>query len=132
MVMTPTWCRVFLLGMAMAVLAGCASRDAGFDTRLPMPAARVGLLTVHVGLFGGPPRRGGGMALSNAPEASAPVSLTADSGRTWSAKTDRSGLTRFAVPADRYTVSSSFCGAPQHVTIVAGKRAYVQLACAIP
>jgi hypothetical protein len=29
-------------------------------------------------------------------------------------------------------VSSSFCGSSQRVTVVAGKRAYVQIACVIP
>ena len=109
---------------AAALLAGCAGGHKGSVTPLST-------IAVHVGLFGGPLRPDGGMAESNAPQPDATVTVLDDSGRRWSAKTGQDGVASVSVPAGQYTVSS-VCGSPQRVTVLAGKRAYVQLTCAIP
>lgn len=72
------------------------------------------------------------MADSNAPQPNAPVNVMDDTGRKWSAKTGRDGVATLSVPAGHYTVSSSFCGSPRRITVVAGTRSYVQVACPIP
>jgi hypothetical protein len=72
------------------------------------------------------------MADSNAPQPNAPVRVVDDTGRKWSATTGQDGVATVSIPAGEYTVSSSSCGSPQRVTVVAGKRAYVQVVCAIP
>ncbi len=72
------------------------------------------------------------MGASNAPESGAPVSVVDDAGRRWAAKTGRDGIASLSVPAGQYRVSSSFCGSPQRVAVVAGKRTYAQIVCAIP
>jgi hypothetical protein len=117
---------------ALALCAGCMSRDSGSAAQSPKPAVHTGVLVVHVGAFGGPLRRDGRMGASNAPESDAPVSAMAATGRTWTATTGRDGIASWSVPAGQYRVSSSFCGSSQRVTVVAGKRAYVQIACVIP
>jgi hypothetical protein len=130
--MTPTLWKGFLVGPAVAaVLAGCSSSHPGSGAPSSTPAVPAGLLAVHVGLFGGPERPGGGMADSNAPQPDAVVRVMDNTGRTWSATTGRDGIARVSVPAGRYTVSSP-CGAPQRVAVVAGQRAYAQVACDIP
>jgi hypothetical protein len=77
---------------ALALCAGCMSRDSGSAAQSPKPAVHTGVLVVHVGAFGGPLRRDGRMGASNAPESDAPVSAMAATGRTWTATTGRDGI----------------------------------------
>jgi hypothetical protein len=108
------------------------SGDNGSAAHSPKPAVHAGVLAVHVGAFGGPPRLGGGMGASNAPESNAPVSVVAATGRTWTVTSGRDGIASLSVPAGQYRVSSPSCGSPHRVTVVAGKRAYAQIVCVIP
>jgi hypothetical protein len=130
--MAPMWWKAVLgIPTVAAVLAGCASSHTGGGTPASTPPAKVGLLAVHVGLFGGPPRRDGRMAASNAPDPDTAVSVMDATGRTWRATTGRDGIASVSVPAGRYTVSAP-CGAPRRVSVLASKRTYVQVACDIP
>jgi len=116
--------RVLLLcTSASAVCAACTASH-------PAPASAE--LQVHVGLFGGPLLPNGKMADSNAPQPDAPISVADRTGHMWRAKTDQYGVATVSIPPGQYTVSSSSCGSPQRVTVVAGKRAYVHVVCAIP
>ncbi len=120
--------RVVLLWMGVAaVLTACTSSH----DRPDPPSAT---LQVHIGLFGGPPASGGGMAASNAPQPNAPVIVTNEGGRKWSANTDSGGLATFSVQPGPYNVTSSSCGPliAQHVTVNAGQVARVEVRCAIP
>lgn len=112
---------------AAVVLAACTSGHAG-------PTVPSVPLQVHIGLFGGPARAGGGMADSNAPQPDAPVTVTNGAGRTWSSKTGRDGVARFSVQPGHYAVTSPSCGpvAARQVTVKPGQRAYVQVRCDIP
>lgn len=114
---------------AAAVLAACTSGP-GSQHPDPSPAT----LQVHIGLFGGPPRPGGGMALSDAPQRNARVVVTNEAGRKWTAKTDAAGLATFSVQPGRYDVASPPCGpaSARHVTVEAGQVARVEVRCAVP
>jgi hypothetical protein len=91
----------WLLSLGLIILlAGCTTSD----------HEQSATLTVHVGLFGGPPRPGGGMADSNAPQPNAPIAVTDVLGSTRHAVTDASGLASFSVRPGRYTITSPSCG----------------------
>lgn len=123
--MRPTYILV-VAGFCLAA-AGCSS-----DAATSAGASSV-LLTVHVGLFGGPARPGGGMADSNAPQPNAPIKLTNHAGRVWSHKTGRDGIARFSMRPGRYTINSPTCGrGPEQVTLKAGHPVRVQIECDIP
>ena len=98
----------------VVVLGGCASSRTGADT-----AATT--LTVHIGVFGGPARPNGGMAVSNAPRAGAAVTVTDGSGNQWHATTDRDGIARFSVAPGQYAVHDPCDFRDHHVTVRAGK-----------
>lgn len=90
------------------------------------------IIAVHIGLFGGPVRTDGKMALSNTPQADATVHAVGTNGRTWRSRTGRDGVATLVVPAGHYVISSSFCGVPQNVVVTAGERARVQISCPVP
>ena len=106
----------------VVVLGGCASSRTGADT-----AATT--LTVHIGVFGGPARPNGGMAVSNAPRAGAAVTVTDGSGNQWHATTDRDGIARFSVAPGQYAVHDPCDFRDHHVTVRAGKVAHVDAHC---
>lgn len=58
---------------------------------------RSATVRVHVGLYGGPARPGGGMALNNAPEPRTPITMTDMIGHTRTAQTDAAGVATFVV-----------------------------------
>lgn len=115
---------------AAAVLAACTSGSGSQHRPDPSPAT----LQVHIGLFGGPPRPGGGMALSDAPQPNASVVVTNEAGRKWTAKTDSAGLATFSVQPGPYDVASPPCGpaSARRVTVEAGQAARVEVRCAVP
>jgi hypothetical protein len=117
---------------AATVLTACTSGHSGPAGSSSRSAVYLGRLAVHIGLFGGPARPGGGMAASNAPQPNAIVIATDDAGRKWSARTGQDGVASLSLPIGRYTVSSTSCGSPQRIAVETGKRAYAQIACAIP
>jgi hypothetical protein len=109
-----------------AVLAGCT------DASPALSRARA-TLRVHVGLFGGPPRPYGGMADSDAPQPDAPIRVTNDVGREWSATTGHDGIAAFSLRPGRYTITSPSCGrGPQPVVLKSKQRTYVEVRCDIP
>jgi hypothetical protein len=91
-------------------------------------------LTVEVGVYGGPPRPDGAMAVSNAPVAHDKVIVSDLAGRKRSAITRADGTARLDLPPGRYTVLSTSCGptSGQPVTLAAGKPAYLQIVCSVP
>jgi hypothetical protein len=119
---------VLLLALnSVAWLAACA-RAGGAASAPPSATVRV-----HVGLYGGPEQPGGGMALNNAPEPGAPISVTDMTGHTRTAKTDAAGVATFVVAPGRYIVNTPMCGhGPQPVTARASRTAYVQVRCDVP
>jgi hypothetical protein len=96
-------------------------------------AGASGGLTVHVGVFGGPMRPDGQMAASNTPQQDARITVTDNRGHTWTARTNRSGIASFTVPAGRYFVHAP-CGpvAPKGYPVRAGHTARVNLRCDVP
>jgi hypothetical protein len=132
MVMKRSQSEVYLLATIAAVLTGCTSGNSGPAASPSRSAVHLGRLAVHIGLFGGPVRPGGGMADSNAPQPNAIVIATDDAGGMWSARTGQDGVATLSLPIGRYTVSSTSCGSPQRIAVLTGKRAYAQIACAIP
>ncbi|HZC72534.1 MAG TPA: carboxypeptidase-like regulatory domain-containing protein [Jatrophihabitans sp.] len=116
----------------MAILAGCSSggsdsnggsgEDAGLAT-----------LTVHIGLFGGPAKPGGGMALSNSPVANENVTAVNAAGRQVTAQTDADGVATMTLRPGRYTVFSTYCRVgTHHAVLAANKAAHVQIDCPVP
>jgi hypothetical protein len=113
------------LGLLGVLTNGCSSGD-GTQVR---PVT----LRVHLGLFGGPARPDGSMALSNAPDPSAPIVLTGRDGTTQTRRTHRDGIATFSVLPGRYTVESTTCGhGPQSVVIRANRLARVEVRCDVP
>jgi hypothetical protein len=111
---------------AAAVFTGCSR-----SSLAPSPA--LATLRVHVGLFGGPLGRNGGMADSNAPQPGAPIGVKNAAGREWSTKTRPDGIATFSLRPGRYTIASPLCGRGPHAVVLKAKqRAYVQVRCDIP
>ena len=107
------------------MLSGCAS--ARPQAGGPAPTT----LTVHIGVFGGPARPNGGMAVSNAPRADAAVTVTDPTGNQWQATTGRDGIARFSVAPGQYIVRTP-CGSAVHVTVRAGEVARARAHCDVP
>lgn len=73
------------------------------------------------------------MALSDAPQPNAPITLTGRDGHTTTSRTGADGVATFAVAAGRYVVSSTSCGyGAHHITVRAGVRTRVEIRCAVP
>lgn len=90
-------------------------------------------LEVHVGLFGGPARVDGGMALSNSPVQGQDVTAVDTRGRKHVARTDSNGTARMHLLPGPYAVSSGYCGTGSHrVTLIAHQTATVQIDCDVP
>jgi hypothetical protein len=119
---------VWLLALnSVAGLAACTRADGASTVQ------RSATVRVHVGLYGGPERLGGGMVLNNAPEPGAPISVTDMTGHTRTAKTDAAGVATFVVAPGRYIVNTPMCGhGPQPVTARPSRTAYVQVRCDVP
>jgi hypothetical protein len=92
--------------LVLLSVAGCTGASGGVHN----PGLET--LTVHLGLFGGPPRPSGGMALSNAPQPRAPILVTNGAKRTWNAKTNGHGIATFSVPPGLYMINSPSCISP--------------------
>jgi hypothetical protein len=118
--------RVASIPLAIVLLAGCSSQSGG-DA-----AARTETLTVHVGVFGGPPRPDGGMAVSNAPRSGASIVVTDSGGHSRRAKTDGNGVATFSVAAGRYTIHAPCEDGPQHVQVGSNHPAHVEVHCDVP
>jgi hypothetical protein len=119
------WISLTVAGVALVALTGCASSH---------PAGGAGPnLVVHIGLFGGPATRTGGMALSNSPGYQENVTAIDASGRRQVARTDNAGVARLRVDSGRYTVYSTYCGVGrQHAVVVDGRVTRVQISCPVP
>lgn len=95
--------------------------------------AALATLTVHIGLFGGPMRPSGGMALSNSPAENADVTAVNSAGRKSAARTHADGVATMKLAPGRYAVYSTYCGTGHHhVVLTADKVTRVQIDCAIP
>lgn len=93
----------------------------------------VATLTVHIGLFGGPARPGGGMALSNNPAQGENVTAVDAGGRKSVARTDADGIATMRLAVGRYTVFSTYCGTgPHHLMLTEHRTTRVQIDCPIP
>ncbi len=116
-----------LIGSTVVALAvtGCANGQPAARSSRPV------YLTVHLGLFGGPARPNGTMALVNGSDPGAPITVADSTGRTWTVKTDHASLARFQLHPGRYTIKSPTCGhGPRHVIVRVDRR--VQLRCDVP
>jgi hypothetical protein len=87
---------------------------------------------VHLGLFGGPERPGGGMALRNAPYRNQRVHLIGASGRVRTARTGADGVARFSVRPGWYRLRVTCARGPRHVIARPGQPAHVSLRCYVP
>jgi hypothetical protein len=113
----------------LLALAACTNGGGHSQSPAPSPVA----LTVHVGLFGGPARPDGGMAMSNSPAERVNVTATSAAGRTSTAMTDASGRATLHLAPGRYAVFSTYCGpGPQTISLSAGEPAQLQIICPIP
>jgi hypothetical protein len=110
-------------------LAACTNGGGHSQSPAHSPVA----LTVYVGLFGGPARPGGEMAMSNSPAERVNVTATSAAGRTSTATTDASGRATLRLMPGRYTVFSTYCGTGrQTISLSAGEPAQLQINCPIP
>lgn len=111
--------------LAACVLGGCS--------RVDLPDRLSARVTVHIGLFGGPPKPDGEMALSDAPAAGQNVTAMDSQGRAHVVRTDARGTATMLLPPGAYTVFSTTCGAGrQRIELTVGGSAHLQIVCAIP
>jgi hypothetical protein len=123
--------RVLVLLSAAAVLAGCTG--GGPDSGGSSGGVALATLTVHIGLFGGPARLGGGMALSNSPAQNENVTAVDAAGVRSRTQTDANGVAMLSLAPGRYTVFSTYCGTgPHRVVLSANRTTRVQIDCPIP
>lgn len=116
---------VVALAMASCIGGGCASSTAAN----PAPV----VLTVQLGLYGGPYVPGRGMADVDVPQPDAPITVTNLAGRIRTGHTDREGVATFDVRPGRYVVDSPSCGpGPHRITVAPGRLTRVDLHCDIP
>jgi len=117
--------------ITMLALAGCARGNA--DHGRGSGSASLAGLTVHIGLFGGPARLGGGMALSHSPAQMENVTAVDEAGHEFVAQTDEYGVATLHLAAGPYTVFSTGCGdGRHHVVLTTTRITRVQIHCAIP
>lgn len=120
---------------ASVVLAGCATSTASHTGGTHVahdPHRRPAIVLVHLGLFGGPARADGTMALNNAPYRHQVIRLVDAAGRSHTARTGRYGVATFVVPPGRYHVGTVCGRGPRHVTARPGQRARISLQCDVP
>ncbi len=116
----------------VVILAGCTGGGADFGVASGHDLGPA-TLTVHIGLYGGPLRPDGRMALSNSPAANENVTAVDAEGRRSTAPTDADGVVTMRLAPGRYTVFSTYCGTgPHHVVLTADRSARVQIDCPIP
>lgn len=117
--------RVLALLTGVAVLAGCTGGGSS--------SAALATLTVHIGLFGGPARPGGGMALSNSPAENENVTAVDAAGSQSRTRTDANGVATLSLAPGRYTVFSTYCGTGPHRAVLSANRTTrLQIDCPIP
>jgi hypothetical protein len=111
--------------IATCALVGCASNGSASD-----PHA-LATLTVHIAAFGGPPRIGGGMALSDAPQRGKKVTAIDTNGGEHTAWTDTAGIATMHLAAGSYTVSG-YCLRPRPIVLQAGRISRIEVPCQVP
>jgi hypothetical protein len=113
--------------IASCILAGCT------HTRTSGNGTLTATLTVHIGLFGGPAKPDGEMALSNSPADGENVTALDARGGTHLARTDATGTATMPLAPGKYSVFSTYCGTgPQHIELTAHRSAHVQIDCPTP
>lgn len=118
----------FLTGTLM--LAGCTDR---LSTSGGSSRGTLATLIVHIGLFGGPARPGGGMALSDSPAENENVTAVNAAGDKSVARTNADGVATLTLTPGKYTVFSTYCGTgPRHVVLATGQIVRVQIDCPAP
>jgi hypothetical protein len=99
----------------------------------PAEARPLATLRVHIGLYGGPLRPGGGMALQNAPAPRENVTAVDADGREFVALTDATGVATMRLATGRYKVFSTYCGnGPQTAVLTADQSSKVHIVCPVP
>ena len=112
-------------------LVGCTS--GGPNSGGGPSDAGLATLTVHIGLFGGPVRPSGGMALSDSPAENENVTAVDAAGNRSVARTNANGVATISLTPGRYTVFSTYRGTgPHHVVLTAEQAARVQIGCPLP
>jgi hypothetical protein len=125
------------------ILVGCTGGGAGPAEKSGSPGisssggsssgAVLVMLIVHIGLFGGPARAGGGMALSNSPAQNENVTAVDAGNRNSVARTNADGVATLRLASGRYTVYSTYCGtSPHHVVLTIHAVSHVRIDCAVP
>jgi hypothetical protein len=113
--------------IASCILADCTR------TRTRGHGKLTATLTVHIGLFGGPAKPAGEMALSNSPADGENVTALDARGGMHLARTDATGTATMQLAPGKYSVFTTYCGTgPQHIELTAHRRAHVEIDCPIP
>jgi hypothetical protein len=97
----------------------------------PVSGPALGTVVVHVGLYGGPARPSGAMALSNAPAADQTVTAVDAAGHRFAVRTNGDGNAVLRLPPGRYTISTS-CGQVHHLVASVDRAIPVRIACVVP
>lgn len=110
-------------GIAAAVLSGCGSSSGS------TPVDGAVFVTVTLSRSGPP-----GPNFERVPQSGVQVTVTDDSGGTWSDETNHAGEANLVVPSPgEYDVDISYCpDAPQHATLARGATANVRFDCVAP
>ena len=113
-----------VVGALVGAMASCTSHDPDVSQHAT--------LRVHIGLFGGPATRHGGMALRNSPAPHENVTALDEAGHEFAGRTDAQGVATLRLAPGRYLVFSTYCGSPTSVTLVADATRRVQIVCPVP
>ncbi len=104
-------------------LAGCTT-----------PADAV--VDVKVGLWGGPARPTGGMALEGEPARGVNVTVRDAHGKTWEGTTDQQGVAQLDLRPGAYVIFSTYCGPTEDAapvtTLQPGDIRSVEIRCDVP
>jgi hypothetical protein len=112
----------------LALAAACNNAGGHSESSARSPVT----LTVHVGLFGGPPGPDGGMAVSNSAAARVNVTATNAVGVQSTAKTNSNGRATMRLMPGQYTVFSTYCGTGvQTVSLTANRSEQMHIICPI-
>jgi hypothetical protein len=114
---------ILTLGFAVGATAGC--------TPAAPDESHQATLRVHVGMFGGPARPNGGMALQDSPASGENVTAVDDAGDEFTALTDAQGVAVLHLRPGRYTVYSTYCGPHSAIALPTGQVRRVQIGCQV-